>query len=103
MLRDFRSREPTAGLAIRNMRWQNASMPVQITVRNVPDLVRDTLADKARTERKSMQEYLLGELERLAERPSPAQWLARARQRKAETGTRVQPAEILAHRDADRR
>jgi antitoxin FitA len=78
-------------------------MAVQITVRNVPDLVRDTLADKARHERKSMQEYLLGELERLAGRPSPAQWLARARRRKAKTGTRLPPSEILAHRDADRR
>ena len=50
-----------------------------------------------------MQEYLLGELERLADRPSPAQWLAHVRRRKAETKTRLRPSEILAHRDADRR
>lgn len=78
-------------------------MPVQITVRNVPDRVRDTLADRARYERKSMQEYLLEELERLAEKPSPAQWLARIRRRKAEAATRLPPSEILQHRDADRR
>jgi hypothetical protein len=49
-----------------------------------------------------MQEYLLGEFERLAERPSTAQWLARVRSRKAETATRLPPTEILQHRDADR-
>ncbi len=78
-------------------------MSVQITVRNVPDQVRDALASKASHERKSMQEYLLGEFERLAQRPSPAQWLERVRQRKAETNVRLQPSEILTHRDADRR
>jgi hypothetical protein len=50
-----------------------------------------------------MQEYLLGELKRLAERPSPAQWLERVRRRKAEASTRLSPGEILSHRDADRR
>lgn len=83
--------------------WQNACMAVQITVRNVPDRVRDALADQARHERKSMQEYLLGQFERLAERPSPAQWLARVRRRKAEAKFRLRPSEILSHRDADRR
>ena len=78
-------------------------MAVQITVRNVPDRVRDALADRASHERKSMQEYLLGEFERLATRPSPAQWLDRVRRRKTEADVRVQPAEILHHRDADRR
>ena len=50
-----------------------------------------------------MQEYLLGELERLAVRPSPAQWLDRVRRRKAETAVRLHPSEILQQRDADRR
>lgn len=78
-------------------------MSVQITIRNVPELVRDELAARAAFERKSMQEYLRGELERLADRPLPAQWLERVRQRKATTRTRVSPDEILRHRDADRR
>ncbi len=94
---------PHAELASPDGCWQNACMSVQITVRNVPDRVRDSLADKARHERKSMQEYLLGELDRLAERPSPAQWLERVRQRKVETNTRLRPSEILMHRNADRR
>lgn len=50
-----------------------------------------------------MQEYLLGELERLAARPSPAQWLEHVRRRKTEVGTRLRPEEILHHRDVDRR
>ena len=78
-------------------------MPVQITVRNVPDRVRDALASRASHDKKSMQEYLLGELERLAERPSPAQWLDRVRRRKAEATIRLRPSEILQQRDADRR
>ncbi len=78
-------------------------MAVQITIRNVPDQVRDALAARAASEHKSMQEYLRGALERLAERPSAAQWLERVRRRKAEQGTRVDPATILHHRDMDRR
>jgi len=78
-------------------------MGVQITIRNVPDGIRDALAEKAASERKSMQEYLLGELQRLAEQRSVAQWLERVRRRKAEEKTTVGAAEILHHRDADRR
>lgn len=78
-------------------------MPVQITIRNVPTSVRDEIAVRAALERKSMQEYLRGELERLAAHPTPAQWLERVRQRKATMGGRVGAEEILRHRDADRR
>lgn len=82
---------------------QNTIMPVQITIRNVPDELRDVLADRARDERKSMQEYLLEQLEVLAQRPSVAQWLASVSQRKASRPTSLSRAEILAHRDRDRR
>jgi plasmid stability protein len=78
-------------------------MAVQITIRNVPQPVKDDLAARAAREGKSMQEYLLGELERLTRRPSPAEWLASLRARKAAAPTRVSPQEILRHRDADRR
>lgn len=78
-------------------------MAVQITIRDVPDAVRDELAARAALERKSMQEYLRGELERLAARPLPARWLEQVRRRKATTRTRISPEEILRHRDADRR
>ncbi len=78
-------------------------MGVQITIRDVPERVRDELASRAALERKSMQEYLKGELERLAARPSIDAWIERVRARKRAAGTRVSSKEILRHRDADRR
>jgi plasmid stability protein len=78
-------------------------MPVQITIRDVPERVRDELAGRAAREHKSMQEYLRGELERLAARPSLDAWLQRVRDRKRSAGRRVSVNEILTHRDADRR
>jgi len=78
-------------------------MPVQMTIRNVPDEVRDELAARAALQGKSMQEFLRGELERLASRPTIEQWLGRVRERKRATRTRLSLEEILQHRDADRR
>ena len=58
-------------------------MPVEITIRNVPEEVRDELAALAALKRQSMQEFLRGELERIASRPSIAAWLQGVRERKA--------------------
>jgi len=78
-------------------------MSVQITIRKVPEKVRDELAARAALEHKSMQEYLLGELQRLAERPSVDRWIEQVRERKQNSGRRVSASRILRHRDADRR
>jgi plasmid stability protein len=78
-------------------------MGVQITIRDVPEDVRDELASRAARERKSMQEYLKGELEKLASRPSLDAWLERVRDRKRAAGTRVSTKNILKQRDAGRR
>jgi len=78
-------------------------MAVQITIRDVDEAVRDELAARAARERKSMQEYLKGELERLVSRPSLEVWLEKVRNRKRSTAGRVPAREILRHRDADRR
>lgn len=78
-------------------------MGVQITIRDVDEEVRDVLAARAASERKSMQEYLRGELERLAHRPSMVAWLESVRERKKLAGRRLTSTEILRHRDADRR
>lgn len=78
-------------------------MPVQITIRDVPDEVRDELAARAARQGKSMQEFLRAELERLASRPSLETVLDRVRERKATAGTRISAAEVLRHRNADRR
>ena len=78
-------------------------MGVQITIRNVPEAVRDELAARAARDRKSMQEFLKGELERLAARPSLETWLERVRDRKRAAARRLTAKQILKHRDADRR
>jgi len=78
-------------------------MPVQITIRDVPEEVRDELAVRAASRRMSMQEFLRGELERIASRPSIEAWLKIVRERKSAAETRVTPSKILRARDIDRR
>ena len=77
-------------------------MAVQITIRGVPEQIRDELAARAALQRQSMQEFLRCELERIASRPSVRTWLQEVRIRKEATGTRVPPSDILRSRDADR-
>ena len=89
-------------LAFCSQQRHNAVVSVQITIRDVPDAVRDELAARAALQGKSMQEYLRAELEHLAARPSVERVLERIRERKATAGTRLSPEEILTHRDADR-
>lgn len=78
-------------------------MSVQITIRGVPDEVRDELAVRAALQRKSMEEFLRGELERITSRPSIDAWLQDVRTGKEAMGTRIPPSVILRARDADRR
>ena len=78
-------------------------MPVQITIRGVPEEVRDELASRAALQRQSMQEFLRCELERIASKPSINAWLQGVRRRKEAAGTRVPPSSILRARDADRK
>ena len=78
-------------------------MAVQITIREVPEKVRDALAARAALQGKSMQEFLRAELERLAARPSVDVWLQQVRKRKRAAQTRVSSKQIVQHRDADRR
>ena len=78
-------------------------MPVQLTIRDVPEQVRDELAARAALQRKSMQEFLRCELERIASRPSLDVWLQTVRERKDAAGTRVDAATILQARGADRK
>lgn len=75
-----------------------------ITIRDVPDETRNELAARAARSGRSLQEYLLQQLIELARRPDPEVLVARARARKLGVGaTRVDVAEILRQRDADRR
>lgn len=65
--------------------------------------MRDELAVRAALQRQSMQEFLRGELERIASRPSIHAWLEEVRRQKAASETRVTPSDILKARDADRK
>ncbi len=77
-------------------------MAVRITIEDVPEEVRDALAARAARQRLSMQEFLRGELERVAARPSRNALLQSVQRRKKAAGTRVEPSSILCARDADR-
>ncbi len=83
-------------------RMHYASMP-SITIRNVPEAVRDELAARAAREGRSLQEQLRMLLIEVAERPTVADVLERARQRASTTSSRLPAARILEHRDSDRR
>lgn len=78
-------------------------MTVSITVRDVPDDVRDELAARAARSGRSLQEYLRGMLVERAARPSVEDMVSRVRGRTVTTGVRLTAEEILAARDADRR
>ena len=78
-------------------------MPVQITIRAVPEEVRDEIARRAAEQRQSMQEFLLEELTRIASQPSITSWLETVRRRKSVTGARAPASMILEARDDDRR
>jgi len=76
---------------------------VAVTIRDVPDEVRDQLAARAAHSGQSLQEYLRAILVNVASRPTVDDVLARARARVTATGVRLDPAVTLAAKDADRR
>ena len=78
-------------------------MPVSITIRDVPDDVREELAARAARSGRSLQEYLKRELTDLARKPDFEAVMSRIRGRKGVTGTTLSAESILSHRDADRR
>lgn len=78
-------------------------MATSITIRNVPQRVRDELAARAASAGLSLQELLRSELIELAQRPSAAMLVARVRARKDATGSRLSAKRIVELRDRDRR
>jgi antitoxin FitA len=78
-------------------------MATAITIRDVPDETRDELASRAALSGRSLQEYVRSQLIELARRPDAEVLLARVRDRKHRTGSRLSAESILGHRDADRR
>jgi plasmid stability protein len=78
-------------------------MSVQITIRGVPEEVRDRIAARAAARGQSMQEYLRGQLERLVAKPSVEEWLRQVRADKRAMTNNVTTEDILRARDADRK
>ena len=76
---------------------------VAITIRDVPDGVRNDLAARAAREGRSLQEYLRGLLIKTAATPSVGEVIARARAQAVSSGVQLDAATILAAKDADRR
>ncbi len=74
-----------------------------MTIRDVPDEVRDALAVRAARAGQSLQEFVRTQLVALAERPSPEELWDRVRHRLRATGTRLPADVVLEARDADRR
>lgn len=72
-----------------------AGMAKNVTIRGVPDEVRDRLAARASARGQSLQEFLLGQLVTLASRPDPAEWVVEARARKAAMRSRVDSEQIV--------
>jgi plasmid stability protein len=77
-------------------------MPVNITIRAVPDDVRDELAARARRAGQSLQEYLSAQLTALASKPTQREVLLAAREA-AHGYPPIGTDDILAALDADRR
>ncbi len=82
---------------------QSASMGVQITIRDVPEKVRDELAARAALQGKSMQEFLRESLIQISEKPSIDIWLAEVKAMKAASGSNVPAAKILKARKSDQK
>lgn len=78
-------------------------MSVQITIRGVPEEVRDRIAARAAARGQSMQQYLRGQLERLVAKPSVEEWLRQVRADKRAMTNNVTTEDILRARDADRK
>lgn len=85
-------------------------MPVQITIEDIPEDVRDELEARAARRGQSMEDFIRCELETIASLPyvepslpSRKDWLERVRRRVEESGVRIPASAILKARDADRR
>jgi plasmid stability protein len=65
-----------------------------IQIRHVPDGLHRQLKARAASHGRSLSDYLMGELKRIAERPTREEMLARLAQR-APTKLHTSPAEII--------
>ena len=76
-------------------------MPVAITIRNVPDQVRNELASRAAAHGWSLQEFLLQQLVELSKRPDRLALLAQIERRF--DGTTLSAGQLIDASDTERR
>jgi antitoxin FitA len=76
-------------------------MPVAITIRNVPDQVRNELAARAAAKGWSLQEYVLSELIELTKRPDRLALIERIERRL--DGTVLTATQLTDLSDSERR
>ena len=81
----------------------DAAIVQAVTIRDVPEGVRDELAARAAREGQSLQEYLRSLLMYAADKPTVGEVLSRARARVTATGVRIDPAATVGAKDADHR
>ncbi|WP_216898087.1 FitA-like ribbon-helix-helix domain-containing protein [Nocardia alni] len=78
-------------------------MAVAITIRNVPEGIRDELAARAASQGRSLQEFLMQQLIEITTHPPLEDVVTRARARVRAARTELSREDILAARDEDRR
>ena len=78
-------------------------MPVQITIRNVPEDVSDELKRRAALKGQTLQGFLLSEFEKMTSKPTIGEWLENVREWQDKSGVNVPVSAILEARDADRK
>lgn len=88
--------------SIRLQQRYSDGMAVVISIRNVPEEVRDELAARARRSGRSLQEYLRGLLVDVAALPDPADLMAEVRARKRAHPMALPADRIIALRDEAR-
>ena len=71
-------------------------MTVKITIRNIPEKVRDELAARAEIRHQSMQSYLLSELELIAAKPRNEFVYERVTERLEQVESRVDSDKIVS-------
>lgn len=78
-------------------------MAVQITIRDVPEAVRDRLKARAAYRGQSMQRFLRDELEKMSQLPDKEEVIRRIQERLEASGTSISAKAILRARDKDRK
>jgi len=72
-------------------------MPKSITIRNVSDETSRELASRAAAAGQSLQEYLRGQLDEIAGKPTVRDWVRRVRARVEESDSTLSSEDIVKY------